>query len=34
VSSIVQFLQFNNLKVHLTLFVFWIIFIILLVLII
>lgn len=34
VSSMVQFIQFNNLKIHLTLFVFWIIFLILLVLII
>lgn len=34
ISSIVQFIQFNNLKIHLTLFVFWIIFLILLVLII
>lgn len=34
VSSIVQFIQFNNLKVHLTLFVFWIIFLIILVIII
>lgn len=34
VSSIVQFIQFNNLKIHLTLFVFWIIFLILLILII
>nr|YP_010321631.1 NADH dehydrogenase subunit 5 [Glyptotendipes tokunagai]UKO31624.1 NADH dehydrogenase subunit 5 [Glyptotendipes tokunagai] len=33
-SSIVQFIQFNNLKIHLTLFVFWMIFLILLVLII
>lgn len=34
VSSIVQFVQFNNLKIHLTLFVFWIIFLILLLVII
>lgn len=34
VSSIVQFAQFNNLKIHLTLFVFWIIFLILLVVIV
>lgn len=34
ISGIVQFIQFNNLKIHLTLFVFWIIFLILLVLII
>lgn len=34
VSSIVQFVQFNNLKIHLTLFVFWIIFLLLLVIII
>lgn len=34
VSSIVQFIQFNNLKIHLTLFVFWIVFLILLILII
>ena len=33
-SSIVQFIQFNNLKIHLTLFVFWIVFLILLVIII
>ena len=33
-SIIVQFIQFNNLKIHLTLFVFWIIFLILLVVII
>jgi NADH-ubiquinone oxidoreductase chain 5 len=33
-SSIIQFIQFNNLKVHLTLFVFWIVFLIFLVLII
>lgn len=33
-SSIIQYIQFNNLKIHLTLFVFWIIFLILLVLII
>nr|YP_010321644.1 NADH dehydrogenase subunit 5 [Chironomus nipponensis]UKO31637.1 NADH dehydrogenase subunit 5 [Chironomus nipponensis] len=30
VSSIVQFVQFNNLKIHLTLFVFWMIFLMLL----
>lgn len=34
ISSIVQFVQFNNLKIHLTLFVFWIIFLLLLVIII
>nr|YP_010587777.1 NADH dehydrogenase subunit 5 [Nilodorum tainanus]WAB46386.1 NADH dehydrogenase subunit 5 [Nilodorum tainanus] len=34
VSSMVQFIQFNNLKIHLTLFVFWMIFLILLVLMI
>lgn len=34
VSSIVQFVQFNNLKIHLTLFVFWVIFLMLLVIII
>ena len=34
VSAVVQFIQFNNLKIHLTLFVFWIIFLILLVIII
>lgn len=34
VSTIVQFIQFNNLKIHLTLFVFWIVFLILLVIII
>lgn len=33
-SSIIQFIQFNNLKVHLTLFVFWVVFLIFLVLII
>ena len=33
-SNMIQFIQFNNLKVHLTLFVFWIVFIILLVIII
>nr|YP_010580032.1 NADH dehydrogenase subunit 5 [Microchironomus tener]UZS77071.1 NADH dehydrogenase subunit 5 [Microchironomus tener] len=33
-SSIIQFIQFNNLKVHLTLFVFWMIFLIMLVLMI
>lgn len=33
-SSIIQFIQFNNLKIHLSLFVFWIIFLFLLVLII
>lgn len=33
-STIIQFIQFNNLKIHLTLFVFWIIFLILVVLII
>nr|UCS09398.1 NADH dehydrogenase subunit 5 [Chironomus kiiensis] len=34
VSSIVQFIQFNNLKVHLTLFVFWMIFLMILVIMI
>nr|WAB46321.1 NADH dehydrogenase subunit 5 [Einfeldia sp.] len=34
VSSIIQFIQFNNLKIHLTLFVFWMIFLILLVMMI
>nr|YP_010580071.1 NADH dehydrogenase subunit 5 [Chironomus tentans]UZS77123.1 NADH dehydrogenase subunit 5 [Chironomus tentans] len=34
VSSIVQFIQFNNLKIHLTLFVFWMIFLMLLVIMI
>ncbi|YP_004934812.1 NADH dehydrogenase subunit 5 (mitochondrion) [Chironomus tepperi] len=34
VSSIVQFVQFNNLKIHLTLFVFWVIFLMLLVIMI
>lgn len=33
-SSIIQFIQFNNLKIHLTLFILWITFLILLVLII
>nr|QXT44843.1 NADH dehydrogenase subunit 5 [Microchironomus tabarui] len=33
-SSIIQFVQFNNLKVHLTLFVFWMIFLIILLLMI
>lgn len=33
-SSIIQFIQFNNLKIHLTLFVFWIILMILLILVI
>lgn len=34
VSAIVQFVQFNNLKIHLTLFVFWIIFLMVLLIII
>nr|YP_010580045.1 NADH dehydrogenase subunit 5 [Chironomus claggi]UZS77097.1 NADH dehydrogenase subunit 5 [Chironomus claggi] len=34
VSSIVQFIQFNNLKIHLTLFVFWMVFLMLLVIMI
>lgn len=34
VSSIIQFIQFNNLKIHLTLFVFWIIFMFIIILII
>lgn len=34
VSSIIQFIQFNNLKIHLTLFVFWIVLLILLVLVV
>lgn len=34
ISSIIQFIQFNNLKIHLTLFVFWIIFLILLIVVI
>nr|YP_010579993.1 NADH dehydrogenase subunit 5 [Chironomus circumdatus]UZS77032.1 NADH dehydrogenase subunit 5 [Chironomus circumdatus] len=34
VSSMVQFIQFNNLKIHLTLFVFWMIFLMLLVIMI
>uniref|UniRef100_A0AB39A6N5 NADH-ubiquinone oxidoreductase chain 5 n=1 Tax=Demicryptochironomus minus TaxID=3231393 RepID=A0AB39A6N5_9DIPT len=33
-SSIIQFIQFNNLKIHLSLFIFWMIFLILLVLMI
>nr|QXN53132.1 NADH dehydrogenase subunit 5 [Chironomus flaviplumus] len=34
VSSMVQFIQFNNLKIHLTLFVFWMVFLMLLVIMI
>nr|YP_010579980.1 NADH dehydrogenase subunit 5 [Chironomus transvaalensis]UZS77019.1 NADH dehydrogenase subunit 5 [Chironomus transvaalensis] len=34
ISSIVQFIQFNNLKIHLTLFVFWMVFLMLLVIMI
>uniref|UniRef100_A0AB39A6T5 NADH-ubiquinone oxidoreductase chain 5 n=1 Tax=Harnischia turgidula TaxID=3231396 RepID=A0AB39A6T5_9DIPT len=33
-SSIIQFIQFNNLKIHLTFFVFWMIFLLLLILMI
>nr|YP_010587790.1 NADH dehydrogenase subunit 5 [Dicrotendipes pelochloris]WAB46399.1 NADH dehydrogenase subunit 5 [Dicrotendipes pelochloris] len=34
VSSIIQFIQFNNLKIHMTLFVFWMVLLILLVLVV
>nr|YP_010580006.1 NADH dehydrogenase subunit 5 [Chironomus javanus]UZS77045.1 NADH dehydrogenase subunit 5 [Chironomus javanus] len=34
ISGVVQFIQFNNLKIHLTLFVFWMIFLMLLVIMI